>query len=98
LPPDVAVEIRSRSDTLSGQLAKCSWYVRHGVGLAWLVEFQQRIVYVVQAGVPRVSVHHSVDTEAIGLELRAADVFALLEPQERGRKLCVGSEAACPCS
>jgi Uma2 family endonuclease len=79
-PPDLAVEIRSPSETIGDQLAKCSWYVQHGVKLAWLVDFEQRVVYVVQATVPGVSVHRPDDDAPIGLDLRAADVFALLEP------------------
>jgi Uma2 family endonuclease len=79
-PPDLVVEIWSPDELLSDQLVKCSWYVRHGVGLAWVIDFEERVVYVVQANVPGISVHRADDAAPIGLDLRAADVFALLEP------------------
>jgi len=78
-PPDLAIEIRSPDEPVGDQLARCSWYVQHGVRLAWLVDFEQRVVYVLRAEVPGVSVHRADDLTAIGPDLRAADVFALLE-------------------
>lgn len=44
--PDFAIELRSASDTLSGLKAKMQEYIDNGVSLGWLIDRQNRTVYI----------------------------------------------------
>lgn len=46
LPPTLAVEIRSPDESLRGLQAKCRYYRRHGVDVAWLIDPGARTVAV----------------------------------------------------
>ena len=46
IPPDVAVEIRSPGQSLSGQVERCRWYVANGVRASLLVDPLRRVVQV----------------------------------------------------
>lgn len=80
--PDLTVEVRSPDQTHAEQLAKCQWYVTHGVPLAWLIDVIEHVVYVIRAGQSNVEMYEATDAEhTLGLaDLRATDIFALLEP------------------
>ena len=44
--PDFVIELRSKSDTLKGLQAKMAEYIENGVSLGWLIDRQNRTVYV----------------------------------------------------
>jgi len=48
--PDFAVEVKSPSDNLSELQAKCLTYVQCGSSSAWLIDPEQKIVWVYNAG------------------------------------------------
>jgi Uma2 family endonuclease len=50
LAPDFVVELRSGSDTLSKLKDKMRAYVENGVSLGWLIDADERRVYVYSAG------------------------------------------------
>ena len=50
--PDFVVELRSPSDTLRMLQAKMEEYIENGVRLGWLIDPQQRRVYVYRPGQP----------------------------------------------
>ncbi|MEP6871296.1 MAG: Uma2 family endonuclease [Anaerolineaceae bacterium] len=46
LPPTLAVEVWSPDETMDSQRAKCRYYRRYGVDIAWLIDPQSRTVEV----------------------------------------------------
>ena len=87
VPPDLEIEIRSPDQSRRRLQNKCSWYVQHGVPVAWLIDLDDRTITAFQADVAGVVVYDVDDERPIpipealrGLELRCADVFRLLEP------------------
>ncbi|HIK32908.1 MAG TPA: Uma2 family endonuclease [Oscillatoriales cyanobacterium M59_W2019_021] len=46
IAPDFVIELRSASDTLSGLKAKMQEYIENGVRLGWLIDRQNRAVYI----------------------------------------------------
>ena len=89
VPPDLEIEIRSPEQSRRRLQNKCSWYVQHGVAVAWLIDLDDRTLTAFQAGVAGVIVHDATDERPLplpealrGLELRCADVFQLLEPDQ----------------
>lgn len=87
VPPDLEIEIRSPDQSRRRLQNKCSWYVQHGVAVAWLVDLDDHTITVFQAEVAGVIVHDRDDDRPLpmpealrGLALRCADVFQLLEP------------------
>lgn len=44
--PDFVIELRSKSDTLKGLQAKMQEYIANGALLGWLIDRQQRKVYI----------------------------------------------------
>jgi Uma2 family endonuclease len=52
LCPDFVVELRSPSDELEDLQLKMQEYMDNGASLGWLVDAEQRRVYVYRAGVP----------------------------------------------
>ncbi len=87
VPPDLEIEIRSPDQSRRRLQNKCSWYVQHGVAVAWLVDLDDHTITAFQAEVAGVIVHDREDDRPLpmpealrGLALRCADVFQLLEP------------------
>lgn len=82
IPPDVAVEIRSRGQTMARLRRRCSWYVAHGVAAALAVDPVQRLIEVVRPGQPvlilRAGDVLDLDDVIPGLRLAVADLFASL--------------------
>jgi Uma2 family endonuclease len=86
VPPDLAIEIQSPSQSWAELVEKCTWYVRHDVPVAWLVDFQHRQVGVFRPAAAGADVFSELDARPLPLpsgfgevEVRARDVFALLE-------------------
>ena len=53
-PPDIAVEIISPGQSVTGQVRRCVWYVEHGVEVALLVDTVDRVVLLFRPNaVPR---------------------------------------------
>jgi Uma2 family endonuclease len=52
LCPDFVVELRSRTDTLKNLRQKMEEYMANGAQLGWLIDPQERRVYVYRPGVP----------------------------------------------
>ena len=52
LCPDFVVELRSPSDTLAMAQAKMAEYIENGVRLGWLIDPDNRVVYVYRPGQP----------------------------------------------
>jgi Uma2 family endonuclease len=50
--PDFVAELRSPSDALDELPAKMREYVENGVRLGWLIDPEERVVYVYRPGVP----------------------------------------------
>jgi Uma2 family endonuclease len=88
-PPDLVIEIRSPEQSRRRLQNKCSWYVRHGVHVAWLIDvIEDRTVAVYRAQLAGADVYDTDDPRPLplpealaGLELRAGDVFRLLEDE-----------------
>jgi len=58
-PPDVAVEIWSPGQTLADVVARCRWYVEHGVRAALLVHPRSRWIRVFRPGLETGPLHSS---------------------------------------
>jgi len=82
LPPDIAVEIRSPEQRVLSLIAKCEWYVAHGVALALLFDPDD---YTVRLFRPGQAVEVLRDADLVdcapilpGLQLTVRDLFAML--------------------
>jgi Uma2 family endonuclease len=51
-PPDIAIEIASPGQTVRALMARCRWYVEHGVIIAVLVRTSNETVTMVRHGQP----------------------------------------------
>ncbi len=81
-PPDIAIEVASPGQSLSGLVRKCRWYVEHGASIALLVEPRRRIVRDFRPGQPPRMLSGADDLNLgdviPGLALRVEDLFAVL--------------------
>jgi Uma2 family endonuclease len=81
-PPDIAIEIASPGQSVSGLVDRCRWYVEHGVQIALLVEPRRPRVREFRPGRPSrtLGTSDSIDFQAVipGFVLRVDELFALL--------------------
>lgn len=79
LAPDLAIELRSKTDRLSLLQAKMMEYVECGVSLGWLIDPYERVVYVYQPEHAVIELRDPKFLEggavAIGLTLDLATIF-----------------------
>lgn len=61
LCPDFVIELRSPTDTLAAQQAKLEEYLACGAGLGWLIDADERCVYVYRPGRPVEVVGHAAE-------------------------------------
>ena len=81
-PPTLAVEVRSPSQTLEDQRAKCRFYRSHDVDVAWLVDPDSRTVEVFEAGRDGIALSVGAALESPhlpGFALLLDDLFAVLD-------------------
>ena len=82
IPPDIAVEIRSPSQTRRELLAKCAWYLEHGVKVTLLFDPNRRSITVMRSGTPALVLREgdTLDLSDIvsDLILNVADLFETL--------------------
>lgn len=82
LPPDIAIEIRSPSQTLRSQIERCRWYVDHGVPVALLLNRPDRSIRLFRQGRPgrllRGNERVDLDDVLPGFELTPEALFASL--------------------
>ncbi len=81
-PPDIAVEIISPGQSVTGQVRRCVWYVEHGVEVALLVDPVDRVVLLFRPNaVPRaLEGMDSIDLAAVvpGFEATVEQLFSAL--------------------
>jgi len=79
LCPDFVVELRSRTDTLKNLRQKMEEYVANGARLGWLIDPQERRVYVYRPGaaVEQLDDPRAVSGETVlrGLELKLQEIW-----------------------
>jgi Uma2 family endonuclease len=79
LCPDFVVELRSRTDTLKNLQQKMGEYMANGAQLGWLVDPQERQVYVYRPGaaVEQLNSPHAISGEPLlrGLELELQEIW-----------------------
>ncbi|MGI8927672.1 MAG: Uma2 family endonuclease [Tepidiformaceae bacterium] len=82
LPPTLAVEIRSSSESMRTQRAKCRFYREHGVDVCWLIDPESRTAEVfdsVRDGAVLVA-SDSLESSALpGFSLPLHELFAVLD-------------------
>jgi len=81
LPPTLAVEIRSPSETQAGQREKCRQMRANGVDLCWLVDPASRTVEVFEGGIeaePLPADGALTSPLLPGLRIALADIWAVL--------------------
>ena len=82
LPPTLAVEIRSRGQTLSDLFAKCRLMCANGVDVCWLVDPETREAYVFEGAKDgeRLPTGSALTSSFLpGFELTLADLWAELD-------------------
>ncbi len=79
--PSVAVEIRSRSQTLEEQREKCRVFRRSGVEACWLIDPVSRSAELFEARQDGVPVSKLTAVCMPGFELTVADLFSALDEQ-----------------
>lgn len=81
-PPDIAVEIVSPEQSVTGLLEKCVWFIEHGVRVALLVDPDDRSVVVFRPGTSPIVKRGADEIDLAdgisGLRLSAAELFASL--------------------
>lgn len=80
--PALAVEIRSRDQSLTDLREKCDYYMAHGVASAWLIDPQRRTAELFLPGEPPLTIVGGgvLTSEAVpGLEISLAEIFAGVE-------------------
>ncbi len=80
--PTVAVEIRSRDESMASQRRKCEWYREGGVEACWLIDPVSRTVEVFEARRDRdvLGAGDVLRSAALpGFELDVAALFAVLD-------------------
>ena len=79
IAPDFVAELRSPSDRLSTLQAKMAEYIDNGVRLGWLIDPQQRRVYIYRPGQPVAMLQNpeTVSGEAVlpGFTLNLRDIW-----------------------
>lgn len=79
LCPDFVIELRSASDALALQQAKLEEYLACGACLGWLIDADERQVYVYRPGHPMETLHHAAelrgDPELPGLVLDLRSIW-----------------------
>ena len=79
LCPDFVVELRSRTDTLKNLLTKMDEYMSNGAQLGWLIDPQERRVYVYRPGaaVEQLNDPQMISGEPLlrGLELELQEIW-----------------------
>lgn len=77
--PDFVIELRSTSDTLKGLQAKMDEYIANGVSLGWLIDPQNRVVYIYRPNQPLQTLENpeqvNGDPELPGFSLPMAKVW-----------------------
>lgn len=81
-PPDIAVEVASPEQSITGLIRRCLWYVENGVQLALLADPADESVLVFQPGKP-VAALHGDDAIALssvlpGFRLTVQELFMAL--------------------
>ena len=80
--PDTAVEIVSPEQSVPKLVAKCEWYIRHGVRIALLIDPDHRTVRLFRPGttprMPRGTDRIDLDEVLSGFELTVDALFATL--------------------
>ena len=81
--PTLAVEVRSPSQSLSEQRAKCRYYLGHGVDVAWLVDPNSRTIEIFEKVGERTITEAGVlsATALPGFHLKLADLFQVVDPE-----------------
>ena len=79
--PSVAVEIRSRSQTLEELREKCCVFRRSGVEACWLIDPVARTAELFEGGSDGARVSQLSAACMPGFELKVADLFAALDQQ-----------------
>jgi Uma2 family endonuclease len=81
-PPDIAVEIVSPGQSVSGLTDRCRWYVEHGVQIALLIEPRRPRVRDFRPGRPprTFGIADTIDFHEVipGFAVRVDELFALL--------------------
>jgi Uma2 family endonuclease len=89
-PPDIAVEIVSPEQSRADLIAKCEWYVAHGVPLVVLVDPDDLSVVLLRPGAAPVDLRGAdvMDFAPVlpGLRLSVRRLFGWLDPRPRGRR------------
>jgi len=79
LCPDFVLELRSPTDSLAALQAKMGEYIDNGARLGWLLDAENRQVYVYRPGVPVESLEHpsqlSGDPELPGFVLNLEEIW-----------------------
>jgi Uma2 family endonuclease len=85
--PDIAVEVVSPDQSRSDQIAKCAWYVAHGVPLALVVDPDDDSVSVLRPGDPPSMLRgaDAIDFAPVlpGLRLVVRRLFGWLRPRRQ---------------
>ena len=83
LPADIAVEIISPKQSVTGLVRRCIWYVENGVEAALLVDERDRSVLVFRPGQAPLAVRGAerivLDDVLAGFELTPEELFASLK-------------------
>jgi Uma2 family endonuclease len=79
--PSIAVEVRSRSQTLEEVREKCRVFRRSGVEACWLIDPVSRSAEIFEGRRDGVPVSHLTAACMPGFELAVADLFSALEQQ-----------------
>lgn len=84
-PPDIAVEIVSPEQSVTGLVRRCLWYVSNGVTIALLVDPRDKSVLAFRPGQPTVAWYGSdrIDLNEVlpDLQLTVEQLFASIRPQ-----------------
>lgn len=82
LPPTLAIEVRSPGESLESQRAKCRYYRRYGVDVAWLIDPESRGVEVFESELDgaRLAAEASIQSALLpGFTLSLVELFAALD-------------------
>lgn len=81
LPPTLAIEVRSPGESMESQRAKCRYYRRYGVEVAWLVDPETRSVEVFEGDRDGGQLANDASLQSVllpGFELSVVELFAVL--------------------
>lgn len=89
-PPDIAVEIKSPGQSVTGQIEKCTRYLRMGVPITLFVHPEERAVMLFRLGQPLLVLEGDdridLDEFLPGLELTVRSLFEKSAPAWFGRR------------